>query len=669
MKIKNIDFPNSLLTALHDQRVVIFAGAGVSRGAPASLPDFAGLVESVARGTFQDIDEKESNDRFLGRLKQRGMSVHERAARILTRENSKPNLLHCDLLRLFSDASQVRIVTTNFDCLFEGASKGTFLDSSFETKVFISPALPSGQGFRGIVHIHGVVTYPSSMVLTDEDFGIAYLTEGGTRRFLYGMFRENPVLFVGYSHKDIVFNYLSRALQSDGPERWALSSCQVEEIRWWEGLGIEPIVYSKTDKNDFQALYQGVSSLADRVRQSLTEWRREVEEVANAGPTGIEDLDRFIDYAFQDSNRVRFFTEVAKSSEWVNWLESRGLLDGMSNSESLTERENLLLFWMVEQFMYSNSKILFSLIHSHNMCLPMNTWQRLVQSLESETTECPLDTTILSQWITLLIHTAPNSSAPWHLQSMGETCDKHGLVGCLAQVCEALMSRLIRPRIEVQGEGSNELQYNDLYLLEEFRKKHIVSNLPVLAVLLIEMVNRYFEERNRLLREWQKPDDGDAERNCIRCSDKHREEFDTHLDAPIRTALESLAWMFQNQTAKGITWHKQLVSSNSRILRRIGISAIEDREDLLPDEKVDWILKLENMEDPAEKGEILNAICNAYPSLDTSSSHRLILQRILSCQGIIPQLAADMGPAGGQVVAFPIREKIQSLVEGRQEAG
>ena len=53
--------------------------------------------------------------------------------------------------------------------------------------------------------------------------------------------------------------------------------------------------------------------------------------------------------------------------------------------------------------------------------------------------------------------------------------------------------------------------------------------------------------------------------------------------------------MFQNQTAKGITWHEQLVSSNSRILRRIGISAIEDREDLLPDEKVDWILKLENM--------------------------------------------------------------------------
>ena len=37
------------------------------------------------------------------------------------------------------------------------------------------------------------------MVLTDADFGRAYLTEGWAQRFLVDVFREFTVLFIGYS--------------------------------------------------------------------------------------------------------------------------------------------------------------------------------------------------------------------------------------------------------------------------------------------------------------------------------------------------------------------------------------------------------------------------------------------------------------------------------------
>ena len=40
MKIADIEFPTPLLNALRDGKLVIFAGAGVSRGEPACLPDF-----------------------------------------------------------------------------------------------------------------------------------------------------------------------------------------------------------------------------------------------------------------------------------------------------------------------------------------------------------------------------------------------------------------------------------------------------------------------------------------------------------------------------------------------------------------------------------------------------------------------------------------------------
>ena len=77
--------------------------------------------------------------------------------------------------------------------LFEQASKDV-LDSIPE--VFRAPALPLGNDFNGIVHVHGAVSHPGGMVLTDKDFGRAYLTEGWARRFLVALFRHFTVLFV-----------------------------------------------------------------------------------------------------------------------------------------------------------------------------------------------------------------------------------------------------------------------------------------------------------------------------------------------------------------------------------------------------------------------------------------------------------------------------------------
>jgi hypothetical protein len=49
-------------------------------------------------------------------------------------------------------------------------------------------------------------------VLTDEDFGRAYLTEGWAREFLQRLFAEFTTLFVGYSHNDLPVEYLARGM-------------------------------------------------------------------------------------------------------------------------------------------------------------------------------------------------------------------------------------------------------------------------------------------------------------------------------------------------------------------------------------------------------------------------------------------------------------------------
>ena len=180
-KFGSLNINDTILKALRDNRLVVFAGAGVSMGNPSGLPSFVELAKEISKGTGIHLDKKEPVDRFLGNLQYKGIDIKERAVEILTRPNSKPNSLHYDLLRLFRTKENIRLVTTNFDHHFETAACDLFGELP---AVYRAPALPLGYDFDGIIYIHGSVTKPKDIVLTDADFGHAYLTEGWARRFL-----------------------------------------------------------------------------------------------------------------------------------------------------------------------------------------------------------------------------------------------------------------------------------------------------------------------------------------------------------------------------------------------------------------------------------------------------------------------------------------------------
>ena len=141
-------------------------------GKPACLPDFSQLANSIAKGTGCTRASMEPPDVFLGRLNRREAQVHKRAARSLETnccgQSPAPTDLHRHLLRLFPEPATVRVVTTNFDLLFEEAAREIWPSP---VDHFSAPALPLGHRFSGIIHVHGDLTNPRDMVLTDADFG------------------------------------------------------------------------------------------------------------------------------------------------------------------------------------------------------------------------------------------------------------------------------------------------------------------------------------------------------------------------------------------------------------------------------------------------------------------------------------------------------------------
>ena len=217
------DIPLEVLQAHEERQLVLFCGAGISRRA--GLPDFGGLVEQVCQGLgarLSSLEQKECSrgnyDRALGLLEGEGRfapaQVRAEVHKVLATPHSPQLDTHQALLDLARepDGGQ-RLVTTNFDLLFEAAEP--------HVRITAAPLLPvpKPHKWNSLVYLHGRLDdeHPDGrhLVLTSADFGAAYLVERWASRFVAELFNHCTVLFIGYSVGDPVMRYLIDAIAAE----------------------------------------------------------------------------------------------------------------------------------------------------------------------------------------------------------------------------------------------------------------------------------------------------------------------------------------------------------------------------------------------------------------------------------------------------------------------
>jgi hypothetical protein len=385
MRIKNVDFPRQLREAHDNGRLIIFAGAGVSIPPPSNYPNFDRLADIVADGSLAREDG-ERVDHFLGRLKDRGVAVHEIVHRLLSDENSRPNYLHESLLRIFDDPAKIRIVTTNFDLHFTSSLEAVF-PSNQEPEVYTAPALPLGSSFAGIVHLHGSVAKPAErLILTDSDFGNAYLADGWATRFLQQLFQNNIILFVGYSHSDVVVDYLARGLppESKSPRRYALAIAGEEAH--WKRLGIVPIIYPAGEKDSrHSALAPALEGWVKFIHTTALDHEERVKSIVQQPVTLDPDDQDYIEEVCRDPSRLQFFTRHATKTDWLRWADSKGLLEnlfaGAPFSEGIDEQ---LAFWFARNFACDYPNESFAVVHRHSYRISSLLWHQVCWAIHSK---------------------------------------------------------------------------------------------------------------------------------------------------------------------------------------------------------------------------------------------------------------------------------------------
>lgn len=361
----SIKIPRPVLEAQRKGNLVVFAGAGVSMGPPANLPSFPDLIARIERQTARRKEEELTFEEYLGRLGDEHVDVHQITKEIISDDASEPNRLHSELLRLFRSPGDIRIVTTNFDTHFTRVAENLEAGSGESFPVHEAPALPRGDSFQGLVHLHGSTEQDAgNLVLTDSDFSQAYITEGWATDFLTRLFRRYVVLFVGYSHEDDLMRFLARGISSrNDVGRYAIDkgwgADRPEREAFWEQYGIHATFYPKGDEGGHEKLPQSIEQWADaseKKEERINETAREVLSVPpqDANTTTIATLSHSLLQADTTEWFVKALNEELREGKtehagaWLRWAIESGLLDPLFSREPLTASASHHLNWVAE---------------------------------------------------------------------------------------------------------------------------------------------------------------------------------------------------------------------------------------------------------------------------------------------------------------------------------
>lgn len=626
MWIGDVDVPQAVLDAAEAGTLVVFVGAGASRAQPSSLPDFAELVRDIGAraGRIPSHDDVKHPDVFLGRLKDSGVDVHRLVATAIDRPGSQPNRLHRAVVALAAACSTPMLVTTNYDLHLTTAAKAL----GRGIQVYEAPALPVGDDFDGVVHLHGSLNQPARrLVVTDGDFGRAYLREAWAARFLERMFSAFTVLFIGYSHGDIVMQYLARSL---GPNdnRFVLTDDPLNVE--WRRLGLTAIAYPN-ESGDHSALPATLERWVGLATMGQVDHRSRIAALVAAEPPTIPEEVSYIDQALAHPERIRYFVEKAhfddeRSHRWFGWIAARPAFARLFDDREASEpTSRVLAGWIADQYILSEADAGIALRAFSEKHWPPDLWSIIAQALFAHRGEFPK---WLSPWLQLVLQ---NAAGREHDALDMMLVDKDWSTNF--DLALTLFEDRTRPHIRRAldwGAPRTSPRFEVTLCGDEYWLTENWTNifLPVLDQHLEQLIGLVSEQLARVYRNLRSLDPGATfdpiafSRSAIERheQDAHRESIDLLIDAArdcIETALSrdpTLGQLYLD------TWSK----SPFAILRRLAIHGWRVRTDVDSDEKLAWLREQDLLWDVSLHHEVFQLIRDTFPTASEGTARSLI---------------------------------------------
>ena len=638
MRLGPIDFHDELITAQREGRLVVFVGSGASRGAPSNLPTFEKLARTIAGGAYdRSVDGPE--DQFLGRKCREGIQVHKRAKELIGDPSSKPNQLHELLVALSSSGGPLRIVTTNYD---RHLSTVASRPCAPPPEIFCAPALPLGSSFKGIVYLHGSVDREDdTMVLTDEDFGRAYLTDGWATRFLVGLFQSFTVLFVGYSHSDVIVNYLARGLPPQAKPRFALTD---QDDPRWNLLGIVPLLYSPD--NAHAGLIKGVAEWVELTRMGALDHEQRIRRIVAASPPLDPQEGDYIKGALEDVAKTQFFTRYAATEEWLDWCEQqdafkwlfRPELGPVDSERPVTLIGAQLASWFARVFVLAMPERALKTIQLQGKQVQAILWNEIASYLISH--QPPPAQDVLAKWIAVLI---PPPLGHFHIFLWGllHKCQPHEDEATPLVLFDHLtVPRLIRTKRLFQLDGEETVDWDvviagwDLttqstnastaHELTQAWRNLFLPNLDVYGHKLLPFLTNRLRQTHLLFRSVGKAYKAWDPFSIRYQNMDHGEEVFWDFAPLVDAARDVLIWFLNNDSNSAKNLIKDWISTEVPLLKRLAIYGLAKHTGIEPDDKLELVLSADVVYALSPDRELTQLLSQEYAKASSPAREHLV---------------------------------------------
>lgn len=341
--------------ASRENRLVIFAGAGVSRNS--GVPTWNDLIEAMK----SELPDKLVNDMDALKVAQlykdaRGHKEYmDRVKEALLYNKAVPNPLHKRILAL----KPCHIVTTNYDDLIEQELLNEFLQYAVvrEDKDIPQMIYPNA-----LVKMHGDYA-TDNIVLTETDYYNYSKNFPLIRAFVFSLFASKLVLFVGFSFADLNLKMILNELKgilSENIQRAYLLSCEEPDPvtkQYFEKKGINVLYFNEKDidlinGSDYpQSSISGIGLRTDKVLFAIN----------NYSPISKKDIASYIYTRIISYNKelrsfgdgLKYFFPNYKSMIWHT--HSRGLQTCLPYFKNLAKQ--LQSNQQKRQFLISHPKI------------------------------------------------------------------------------------------------------------------------------------------------------------------------------------------------------------------------------------------------------------------------------------------------------------------------
>ena len=260
--------------------------------------------------------------------------------------------------------------------------------------------------------------------------------------------------------------YLTRAIPRHGDNpAYALIGEKDDAPERWTALGINPIQFPQSKHGDYSLLPSKIADLVRHIKRRFLGWRDVITQIAGGAPPVDAESNGIIEYAITDPALTRFFTDVAESPDWIDWLDRRDYLTALFVDRNFSEQNMKLSNWLANRFVKHHADMIFAIIRRHGGKLTPHFWNHIGWQIAKTNPE-PTDPSVLTRWVAFLMNNLPTQVDGFTLILMAKACTNADVLPPLMMVYDAMTAVLNRPLTQgAEARANREIDASEIQQL------------------------------------------------------------------------------------------------------------------------------------------------------------------------------------------------------------